>query len=40
MHIALGIVAIVVVVTLVTGLSRRFPVPAPLALVIVGLIAS
>jgi monovalent cation/hydrogen antiporter len=39
-HIALGIVAIVVVVTLVTGLSRRYPVPAPLALVIVGLIAS
>ncbi len=40
MHTAVGIVALVAVVTLVTGLSRRFPVPAPLVLVAVGVAAS
>lgn len=37
---AVGIVALVGVVTLVTGLSRRFPVPAPLVLTVAGIAAS
>jgi monovalent cation/hydrogen antiporter len=37
---AVGIVALVAVVTFVTALSRRFPVPAPLVLTIVGVVGS
>ncbi len=40
MHTALWIVAIVGVVTAVTGVSRRFSVPAPLVLTVVGVAAS
>ena len=40
MHIALGVVAIVVTVTAATALSRRLPISAPLLLIVVGLIAS
>ncbi len=40
MHTALLIVAIVGVVTAVTGVSRRFSVPAPLVLTVVGVAAS
>jgi CPA1 family monovalent cation:H+ antiporter len=39
-HTALGIVALVAVVTAVTALSRRYPVPAPLVLVLAGIAAS
>jgi monovalent cation/hydrogen antiporter len=39
-HTAVEIVALVAVVTAVTGLSRRMPIPAPLVLTVVGLIAS
>ncbi len=40
MHIAVGIVALVAVVTFVTALSRRYPVPAPLVLIVAGIAAS
>ena len=40
MHAALWIVALVATVTVVTGLSRRSPVPAPLLLTVVGVVAS
>lgn len=40
MHTAVGIVALVATVTLVTAFSGRLPVPAPLVLVVVGLLAS
>ncbi len=40
MHVALWIVALVATVTLVTGLSRRLPIPSPLLLTLVGLAAS
>ncbi len=40
MHVAAGIVALVAVVTLVSAVSRRFVFPAPLVLVVVGLVAS
>ncbi|MBA3234320.1 MAG: Na+/H+ antiporter [Propionibacteriales bacterium] len=40
MHTALGIVAFVATITLVTAFLRRLPVPAPLLLVIVGVAVS
>ncbi len=39
-HSAVEIVALVAIVTVVTGLSRRFPVPAPLVLAVVGVAGS
>jgi CPA1 family monovalent cation:H+ antiporter len=39
-HTAAGIVALVAFVTLVTGLARRFPMPAPLVLTVAGVAAS
>lgn len=40
MHIAVGVVVLISVVTLVTAFGRRLPVPAPLLLVVVGVVAS
>lgn len=40
MHIAAGIIVFVAVVTLVSGLSRLYGLPAPLILTVVGLVAS
>ena len=40
MHIAVGVVALITVVTLVTAFGRRLPMPAPLLLVVVGVVAS
>lgn len=39
-HIAVGIVALIAVVTFVTAMSRRLPLPAPLLLTVVGVIGS
>lgn len=39
-QVAIGIVALVAVVTVVTGMSRRFSVPAPLVLTVAGVAAS